>query len=284
MALAPNPLEAESPPDPAYPTTTPPDAVYPGQTRVPLTYPLDEIATPSMWSRLQRPIERSLVEIWTRVGLLDRARPQRWVTIHYGRISLNAHAWERMRARINREPPDTTLVEPPDSWLAHLPEYWEELRARLNIGRLERRLEEAERKREACLRRAAAMEFSDLDNGELARGPLDEPSWCEILLPWFGQRLLGEPEDDPPPALRAAVALEQRCGVELGRRLTARKVLESPAQVAFLTVEERIRAVHESSSDWAALALTRENRIENFLKFDLPVSFWGRPRIDGEKA
>lgn len=283
MALAPIPIDAESPPDPAYPTTTPPDAVYPGQTREPLSAPLDEIATPSMWSRLEGPLERAQLEIWESLRLLERAKPRRWVSIHYGRIALNANAWERMRARALSEAPDPSLVEPPDSWLERLPEAWEELRARLNQRRLIRRLDEAERRREASVRRAAAMEFGEMDSGELARGPLDEHAWTEILLPWLGRRMLGEPEDEPSPILRAGVALEQRCGVELGRRLCTRSILQSPADVAFLTVEERIRAVNEPSGFWADIVKARQERVDQFVRFDLPLIFWGRPRVDAEK-
>ena len=49
------PLELDAPLDSAYPLVTTPDPVYPGQTRAPLASPLDEIATPSIWSVLGRP-------------------------------------------------------------------------------------------------------------------------------------------------------------------------------------------------------------------------------------
>ena len=84
------PLELDAPLDSAYPLETTPDPVYPGQTREPLVTPLDEIATPSIWSVLAHPLERAQIELWQALGLFARARPTTWVAIHYGRIALNA--------------------------------------------------------------------------------------------------------------------------------------------------------------------------------------------------
>src|SRR5574338_75006 len=109
------PLELDAPLDSAYPLVTPPDPVYPGQTRAPLATPLDEIATPSIWSVLALPLARTLGELWSALGLFARARPTTWVAIHYGRIALNAHAWERLRARARAAEPDPALVEPAQS-------------------------------------------------------------------------------------------------------------------------------------------------------------------------
>src|SRR5262245_63119922 len=86
-------LFSDAPLDPAYPVAMPPDPVYPGQTRAPLANPLDEIATPAIWSRLALPLERALVTLWEALGL-RAGQPSQWVAIHYGRIALNAHGWE----------------------------------------------------------------------------------------------------------------------------------------------------------------------------------------------
>ncbi len=268
--------------DPAYPRTTPPDAVYPGQTRAPLGSPLDEIATPSMWSRLSSPLERALRELWQRLGLLERSVPTQWVALHYGRIAINAHAWERLQARFSGIEPDPSLVPPPRSALERMPERYERLRARFRRHRLQKRVERAGVVRGERLARARALQLEDLDAGELARGLLDDPAWTEIMLPWLARRLEETARDLPDPTLRAAIALEQRSGAELGRRLETRAVLESPAQIAYLTVEERIRAVHDESSYWATLAAWRAARVEEFRKIEIPVQFWGRPRAEGD--
>ncbi len=270
--------------DPAYPVSTPPDAMYPGQTREPLGSPLDGIATPSMWSRLGNPLEQTLIEIWQTLALHARNRPSRWVAIHYGRIALNAHAWERMRARIAGVAPDPNLVEPAQGFASRQSERLEAWRARLRAGRLDRRFERAAERRERAIERLSSIDPGDLDAGELARGPLDDRSWMEILLPWLGERLYLVGEAEPDACLRAAVALEQRYNAELGVRLAARRTLAVPAQVAYLTVEERIRAVLDGSAEWTELASIRQERVEQFTKFDVPRVFWGRPRPDLEKA
>ena len=89
---------------------------------------------------------------------------------------------------------------------------------------------------------------------------------------------------EPDACLRAAVGLEQRCNAELGARLASRRTLATPGQVAYLTIEERIRAVLDGSSEWTELASIRQERVEQFTKFDVPMVFWGRPRPDTEKA
>src|SRR5258705_10442795 len=88
------PLELDAPLDSAYPLTTPPDPVYPGQTRAPLATPLDEIATPSIWSVLAHPLERAQLELWRSLGLSARALPTTWVPLHYGPTRSNAHTRE----------------------------------------------------------------------------------------------------------------------------------------------------------------------------------------------
>lgn len=282
MSLDPFPPVHGGADDPAYPTMTPPDSMYPGQTRIPLGSPLDEIATPSMWSRLASPLERALREMWLRLGLLERSVPRQWVSLHYGRIAINAHGWERLSARFGGAEPDLSLVPPPRGVLEQIPERFERLHARLHHRRLLKRLERARAVREERLAHARALPLEDLDAGELARGLLDDRTWTEILLPWLGRRLEEGARDLPDPALREAIALEQRSGAELGRRLETRRVLASPAQIAYLTVAERIRAVHDESSYWAALSVSRAARVEEFTKVEIPVQFWGRPRTEGE--
>jgi hypothetical protein len=277
-------LLSDAPLDPAYPVVTPPDPVFPGQTRAPLAHPLDEIATPAIWSRLALPLERALAELWQALSLRDAARPSAWVAIHYGRIALNAHAWERLRARATGDEPDPSLVEPAQSLAARVSERVESLRAGFGRRRLAARIESAERARLALFRRLAELEPADLDAGELARGPLDERCWMEVLLPGLGRRLSDSGDPDADAGLRAALALEQRCTAELGLRLAARRNLASPGLIAFLTVPERIRAVLEGASHWSELASLRQERVEHFAKLDVPRAFFGRPRLGSESA
>jgi hypothetical protein len=278
------PLELDAPLDSAYPLVTPPDPVYPGQTRAPLATPLDEIATPSIWSVLAHPLERAMVELWQALGLFARARPTTWVAIHYGRIALNAHAWERLRARAVGGEPDPGLVEPAQALATRLSDRLEAVRARFRGGALARRIERAEKVREGFVKRGRELDPTELDAGELARGPLDERAWSEILLPGLGHRLLSSSDTVSDATLRAAIALEQSFGHELGARLTTRRTLAAPSLVAYLTVPERIRAVLDGASHWSELAISRQERVEQFAKLDLPREFWGRPRPDAEKA
>lgn len=264
--------------DPAYPTTTPPDPMYPRQTLEPMAFPFDGIATPAMWSRLESPLERVLNEFWERLALLARGRPGRWVTIHFGRIAINAHGWERLRAQMNAEAADPSLVAPPERGLGGIPERWERLRGRLARRSLPRRIREAEVRGLDALTAATRLEPRELDAAQLARGPLGEPAWTEILLPWIGARLTGVEAGGVVRPVAHAIGLEQRFGSELGRRLVARGALRTPEEVAYLTVEERLRAVHEGSHLWSDHAASRAERVAQFVKLELPLSFWGRPR------
>ena len=135
-----------------------------------------------------------------------------------------------------------------------------------------------------ALSQTAARNPSELDTAELARGPLDDPTWTEILLPGLVRRLAEEESERPDAPLRAGIALEQRHAAELGRRLIARGVLKTPTDVAYLTVPERIQAVHENSDYWANRVSSRLQRVESFMDLDLPDQFWGRPRVDLEKT
>ncbi len=272
------PLFSDAPLDPAYPVAMPPDPVFPGQTRAPLAHPLDEIATPAIWSRLALPLERALVTLWEALGL-RAGRPSQWVAIHYGRIALNAHAWERLRARASAESADPALVEPAQGLGPRVAERIESLTGALGRRRLAQRIARAEGERIALLRRVGEIEPADLDVGELARGPLDERTWAETLVPGLGSRLRGEGESEADTGVRGALALEQRCTAELGLRLAARRTLASPALVAYLTVPERIRAALDGASHWSELAALRQERVERFAKLDVPREFLGRPRI-----
>jgi hypothetical protein len=277
-------LLSNVPLDPAYPVSTPPDPMHPGQTRAPLAHPLDEIATPAIWSRLSLPLERALAALWETLGLRSGARPRQWVAIHYGRIALNAHAWERLRARAAGEAPDPSLVEPARGIAGRISDRLESLGSGVGRRRLAKRIEEAEHARIALLRRLAEIEPTDLDVGELARGPLDERSWSEILVPGLGRRLRDPQDVEVDPGVRAALALEQRCTSELGLRLAARRTLASPPLIAFLTVPERIRAALDGASHWSELASLRQERVDQFAKLEIPREFFGRPRPEPEAA
>ena len=276
-------LESEGFVDPAYPVTTPPDSVYPCQTREPLSSPLDGVATPAMASRLLGPMERALVRLWDGLGLLGRHRPERWVALQYGRIALNAHVWERLRANLAGEPPDPALVGPPETGLGQLPELWESLRVSARRGRLLARLQRAEDTGEELLANAVECEWRDLPTAELSRGVLDDRAWVELLMPYFSLRMLAEEAFRADTRVGAAIAFEQRCSAEIGRRLAADGVLFNPSDVAYLTVEERTRAVDDGSSYWMKVVTERVQRVEGFLALEVPLRFWGRPRVEKEK-
>jgi hypothetical protein len=270
-------VAAES--DPVYPDFTAPDAVYACQTREPLASPLDEVATPAMWARLAEPLRRALEALWGTLGLLDGGRPARWVSLNYGRIAVNAHGWERLRARLARRDPDPSLLEPPLG-LGRWVDRWERRRALRRRGRLRTRFERAQERRAAALNGAGKLELVELDAAALARGPLDEAAWAEILLLMLRPALETGQGGTADPALHAGLQLEQRFAAELGRRLVARGALTSAGQVAYLTPDERIRAVHESVTGWAELAEARANRVKRFAELEVPHVFWGRPRLD----
>ena len=134
------------------------------------------------------------------------------------------------------------------------------------------------------MQRGRDLDPTELDAGELARGPLDERAWTEILLPGLGHRLVSSSNASADPCLSAAIAIEQAFGHELGARLVTRRTLAVPSLVAYLTVPERIRAVLDGASHWNELALARHERVEQFAKLDLPTEFWGRPRLGSETA
>jgi hypothetical protein len=269
--------------DPGYPNSTPPDPVYPCQTLEAIGSPLDGIATPFMWSRLRGPIGRGLDGIWQSLGLMRRGRPEHWVSIHFGRIAVNAHGWERLRSRVTNRPPDPALVPELEGGLQRVPEQIETLRVRLRRARLAARVERAEYLGERALLRARGQNPRELDASELARGPLDETGWTEVLLPWLLTRLHDERSESAEEQLRIGVLLEQRFGTEFGRCLRERGVLQSPVDAAYLTLEERARAVHDRALGWERIAAERASRIQKFVDLELPSQFWGRPRVTTAK-
>ncbi len=278
------PVELDFPEDPAYPVSTPPDPVYPGQTREPLAPAFDGVTLPAIWSRLERPLDGALRELWLGLGLPDRTRPPQPVALHYGRIALNAHAWERLRAHLSQSSADPALSGPPLRGFQRLAERLDELRARFQTPRLRRRLERAEGAAEALLRRGNREEPEDLETGALARGPLHEREWTEILLPWLLGKLEGAGAGPAEGHVRGALVIEARHTRELGRRLCANRVLHHASDCSYLTIEERVRAVHERSPFWSGVAQDRIARVDRFVDLEVPVRFWGRPRVTAEKT
>lgn len=265
--------------DPAYPTITPADAVYPCQTLEPLGPPLDGVALPTIWSRLCRPLEGALFELGRAFALGPAGWPDPPVGLHYGRIAVNAHLWERLRSRWLGEPPDPALV-PPDTGFAKLASPWHRLRAHRGEGRLRVRIEFGLERSEALLAKLAETSPALLDTLELARGPLHEPAWRDILVAWLASSLWQNGRERAEALVRSAIALEERHAAEMGRRLAQASSLESAAFVAYLTVSERLRAAQEPSPLWQQLASERRRRVEVFLEVELPQRFWGRPRVE----
>jgi hypothetical protein len=264
--------------DPAYPTVSLVDALYPAQTRAYLPPPLDGVATPGMWARLAEPLRRALESFWTALGLREVGRPPLWVTIHFGRIALNAHGCERLTSLLCERPADPALVVPATG-LGRFPEWLELRRARQKLAALRALVRGAAARREGVLARLADRNPADLDTAALARGPLDDARWTDVLRPALHVSLQGETAEDVP--LAAALGIEQRWATALGQRLVAARVLGSPAAVAYLTVEERVRAAHGAGEAWNDLAEQRSARVKRFAALDLPREFWGRPRAGG---
>jgi hypothetical protein len=134
------------------------------------------------------------------------------------------------------------------------------------------------------LQRCAGVGPAELDAGELARGPIDEGAWLEILIPWLVARLRGEDRAGSERLVATALVLEQRFGTELGRRLAARGLVERPSDIAYLTIAERVRAVHGDVTLLLEVAAERRDRVAMFLEIDVPVRFWGRPRVEPKKT
>jgi hypothetical protein len=270
--------------DPAYPTNTPPDPVLPCQTLEPIGPPLDGVATPAMWSRLAAPLDRAPRRLWRSLGLGGRGLPSRWASIHYGRIALNAHGWERLRARLLDAEPDLALVPSAASAWERFGDLVERLRSRRRLKELPLRLRDAGAQAAASLDRARATDPGELDTAELARGGLDERAWADLLLPWLVARLRGEDRASTARTLAEAIRQEQRRSAELGRRLASRGIVERTSDIAYLTTEERIRAVHGDATLLLEAVNERRDRVERFLDVQLPPRFWGRPRVEQKES
>jgi hypothetical protein len=261
--------------DPAYPTVSRVDPLYPAQTRALLPPPLDAVATPAMWARLCEPLRRVLAASWRELGLREAGEPSLWVTLHYGRIALNAHGCERLSALLCGRTPDPSLVVPA-SGLGRLSEAWEQRRARRRRGALAEMARRAAERRDAHLEARVAVDPADLDTPALARGPLDDARWTDVLLGPVLAALQQGASTDPP--LDAALALEQRWAAVLGQRLVKAGVLGSASAVAYLAIDERIGAVHAADRPWSEIAEARAERVKGFADLELPAEFWGRPR------
>jgi len=265
--------------DLAYPAETPADPVCPGQTLLPVRPLLEGIALPSTWSRLRSPLARALGQLWQVRGLSERGRPARWVGLHSGRISINAHGWERMRASYAHEDPDPGLVGPaPRGWGAVAVRV-EKLRVRWCRRRVEPRIRLAEHRADKALRDREQVDVGQLDTPAVARGPFDEWIWTELLIPWLEARLEAEPRSVHADRVGRALRVEQRFAAEIGRRLVDAGVLHKRGDVAYLTVEERIQAVIDHSPHWMRVIDARIRRVEGFSAFEIPAVFWGRPRV-----
>ncbi len=280
--------------DRGYPTHTAVDAVFPAQTTEPLEPVFAGVATPAIWSRLGDSLGLVLEELWRAAGLANRVRPRQWVSLHLGRIAVNAHGWEALRARLQGIAPDPALVEPGSLGSLRWPGLLRRAIAADRRRVLRKRVSRAERLAEASLDGAFTGSLRDLEIAELARGPLDASRWREVLIPWFALRLLGEDAETSMLRVEHAIAIERRYYTEFGHRLVSRGQLRDPAEVAYLTVDERLRAVHGevhesdtatvgSNKTWMELTDRRAARISDFLRVELPGTFWGRPRVELEE-
>ena len=242
------------------------------------------VVLPAIWSRVARPLERSVSELQDLLRLRPKSRPQRAIALHYGRIAVNAHAWEGLRARALDLLPDPALVGPPVGGLQGGLERWDRLRAGGAVRRLRTRLSEACQASDSTVRAAVEVDPVELDTLALARGPLHEPAWIRIVLPWLGLRLLDEEAEAATACVASALSLEARFADELGQRLVQRGQLASPDCLGYLTVEERLRAAHETSDAWMKQVEERASRVERFEKLAIPEHFWGRPRVDDAQS
>jgi len=263
--------------DPAYPTVSRIDAQYPAQTRACLPPPLDGVATPAMWARLAEPLHRALEAFWAALALRETGQPTQWVTIHFGRIALNAHGCERLSSLLCERAADPALVVPA-AGLGRVSDWWELRRARRSMAALHAMVRGAAARRSGFLARLSERDPAELDIGMLARGPLDDARWTDLISPALCAGLRGEAA--PDESLDLALGIEQRWAGALGQRLVAERVLSTPSAVAYLTIEERVRAAHGVEEAWNELAEERSARVKRFAALDLPREFWGRPRAE----
>jgi hypothetical protein len=266
--------------DSGYPTRSEQDSPRAAYTQRPLLPLFDGVALPATWSRLGDVLERAFAELWRAHGVAERHVPRCWISLHCGRIYVNAGGFEVLCAAVVGRPTDPDLVEPPEGLLPRFQEWKERRRAAGCRRTFSERLRHAEEKAVPLLARAAGIDVAGLDTRELARGPLDRASWIELLIPWLGTRVLqiADPRrSDPPPVLvglvREALRFEQRCAAELGRRFVKMGVCSEPRDIIYLTLEERAIALRQSIPELGARVAARRERVEAFARIDLPVQF-----------
>ena len=239
----------------------------------------DGVATPGVWSRVEQPLARALEELSSAGALGKSVLPQRWVSLHYGRIALNAHGWALLGASLQGTPLDPTLFPPPVGRIGPFLERGRRLLGPFSRPRVRARVRRARRTIEAALKRVEDVAARDLELPELARGPLDERAWTGVLLVWLARELLRSGDPAARLYVARALRLEGRFTGVLGKRLMERGVLERASDSAYLTVEERLAAVHDPSSVWARHLGDRVERVQQFLALDVPQVFWGSPRV-----
>ncbi len=264
--------------DPAYPGETPVDAVLPGQTVVPLCPLFDGVALPAIWSRLRSPLGRALGDLWRALRLGERARPRVWVGMRAGCFVINAHGWERLEAVIQGREPDPTLVLPAKPGWSLFTRPLERMRIRRALRALALRVDRAETRAVAGLDRAEEIDIASLDTPPLARGPLDEWIWAEVLIPWFVARAADQPIEVAAKRVQRALRVEQRFAAELGRRMVNAGVLHKRGDVAYLTVEERIQAVVDGSRLWMRVVEARAQRVQVYVDREVPQDRGLEPR------
>jgi hypothetical protein len=271
--------------DRAYPTSSPADPIFPCRTLRPLIPVFGGVATPGIWSRLEAPLGAALGTLWETAGLRSRLQPHHWASIHYGRIALNAHGWEVLQAALRGTVPDPTLIPPPS---ARIGLWLEEARRRLAVWRrrsVRSRVRLASHEVPETLLLASKKVPEDLEALELARGPVDERTWRELVFLWLAESLLESTEPVAETHARQALQLERRFTRLFGERLVERGALSRPADAAYLTFEERLVAATDPAGPWSVYLETRLKRVEEFVEVGVPEVFWGSPRvIDPEKS
>jgi hypothetical protein len=283
--LAPDDGALDGAKDAGYPTRAEPDSLSPCRTQKPLLPLFEGVALPATWSRLGDVVDRAFHELWQAHGVPERHRPDSWTSLHYGRIYLNAHAFERLRATVGRVGPDPALVPPELGLLPRLKERLDVQRAYGQRRGFAERLRRAEERAAPILVRVGKLDVAGLDTRELARGALDRAAWIELMLPWLGSRVLAaaQPKRPEPPAVlvtmvREAIRFEQRCAAELGRRFVKMNLCSEVGDIAYLTLDERVIALRQPIQDLAARIAGRRARVASFVALELPLQFSGSLR------
>jgi hypothetical protein len=194
-------------------------------------------------------------------------------------MALNAHCWELLQCTVRGSVADPSLVLPPEGRLDALVERTRRLTAPLWRRRVRSCARGVTRAADEAVTRAQAMASQELDLPELARGPLSERSWSQILTIWLADRLLESGDPIATARIQRAIEIESRFMRLLGERLVERGALERPADAAYLTVEERLAAVNDPAGPWREHLSTRIQRAQEFLDVEVPEVFWGQPRV-----